>query len=547
MKLLSPETIRRPLGVLGRAARRAAFAGALLFASASAAAEPPAPAAVEPPAPPAAEQTDEVVETIQDEAPPRALPPAEATSPPAAPPPPESPDQFAVSGWAREELDLTTGEAPVQPPYLAVPHDRFISRTMGFVRFRYARRQAFELNASSSLRYGYFVNDSGGGAPDRFEARGSFEPVIHELYAGFFSRKTDLRIGQQRVAWGRADVQSPNDVLNARDLRDPFSTESEVTNIPTPLVRLDADLGRATLEGVWAPVFVPDRFDLYGSNWALVQPNSPLAIRGLMRSLSSLVDRSLLDQFNRLVQQSRLPSASLGNMSAGAKLATTLASVDLDAYYYFGFDRTPLLAIDPGFAATLNQIDFSRATAADFGPFFSAIQAGASPMTFEYVRTHHVGLDAGTVIGPVGLRIDAGYDTNHVLYRRDLSGVQTRASQTTLSLEYQTGDVRKVFLVEGSVLFFPDAPSGALLFVDRTTLNAAALVRYPIFMRFDAEVRVIATREPASIAVRPQLAWKVTDAFSLAAGGLWLAGDAAGIGGYFKQNSDVHLIAKYSL
>jgi hypothetical protein len=480
----------------------------------------------------------------------RAQPPA---PPPITPAPPSNAlgasDAYQVSAWAVEELHLTLGRASMVPPYLAVPLDRAASRTHAFAHFRYSHDSWLEIDASTAISYGYFVEGLAGtvqGDADHHASRGAFEPSARELYVGLFGSKIDLRLGQQRVAWGRADAQSPNDVLNARDLRDPFQPEPDLSQIPTPLARLDWIPGALGFEAVWAPFFVPDQFDVYGSNWAIVEEDAPQGLRGFFRTMSSLVDSSLVDPYNRLIQQTKLPSPIAANMSGGLKVSATVGDVDFDAYYHYGFDRTPLLRIDPAFEESLDRTNFSQAKASDFGPLFSLIQAGESPITNEYIHRHHVGFDAGTVIGPIGLTVDVGYDSQRVFFQRDVTGVVSPAVEGVASLEFQTGDARKVFLIEGSALRIVDDVR-SLLFVDRTTLSATGVVRYPLFGPFDAEVRAVASAVPRSAILRPQIGWRATDHLAVHVGGLWLAGDEWSLGNYFRRNTEIFADAKYSL
>src|SRR5262249_29337364 len=139
------------------------------------------------------------------------------------------------------------------------------------------------------------------------ESRGQFEATPLELYIGLSWPGLDLRIGQQRVAWGRSDVRSPNDVLNRRDLRDPLLAEPELRDLPTPLVRGDIELGFGSLELVFAPFFFPDRFDLFGSNWALVQPDAPPPLRGFFGLLTRAVDPALEAMLQPLLTQTSGP------------------------------------------------------------------------------------------------------------------------------------------------------------------------------------------------------------------------------------------------
>ena len=55
---------------------------------------------------------------------------------------------------------------------------------------------------------------------------------------------------------------SPNDVINARDNRDPFVSETELRRIPSLLARADLDLGFGSLQLVLAPIYDADVADV---------------------------------------------------------------------------------------------------------------------------------------------------------------------------------------------------------------------------------------------------------------------------------------------
>ncbi len=510
---------------------------------------PPTPTPTPPPTPPLTPTrpptpppSDDIKEVILDDA---TLPTAPSAAPP---PPPPSPDRYDLSGWARQ-----TAEAPFRPTEAglaagtALPYDRGIARTQALVRARYRHGDSFEVTASGVFDYDVFVRGKGVESwtgHDPVKARQELNPRLHELYFGLYSSKLDFRVGQQRVAWGRADAFGPNDVLNARDLRDPIWSETETRHVPTPMVRADWDLGFATLEGIFQPLFVPDTYDVYGSNWAAIQPDSPAPYRGFLRLLTSPVDPTEQGQVNRLLQQTSLPSAGPDSFGAGAKLAWTMAGTDVDAYYHYGFDTSPFIALNPGFAAALATTDFSTANLESLAPVLQSLDAGVAPFRVTYVRRHHVGLDAARAVGPFVLRVDAAYDTQRVFYRSDLTSVASPAFQGVASIEYQTGDVEQLYLLEGMYTRVVDDPQAPLLFYQRDTYALAAAMRFPIAGPLRAELRALAG-EPRSIVVQPQLHLKF-GAWRVSAGLAWLDGDPGTFGAYFRRDTSAFGAIKYS-
>jgi len=493
--------------------------------------------------PPTETEMTEVIEPEAASAPSPAARSASAADDAAAP-------AYRFSGWAYQGFGSLFDWQQDSPAYLAVPRDVAFSHTQAQLRFSYALGRKFEAVASGSLLYSwtYSPNDTERQTVAQHGAHGAYEMRLQELYAGVFWTGLDLRIGQQRVAWGRAEALAPNDVLNARDLRDPFPTERNLFHQPTPLVRADVALGdKSSLQLIFAPIFVPDKIDIYGSNWALIQPGAPDSLRGFFHQMGSLVDASLLNEFNRLTQQSALPPSGVTQFAAGTRAATTLSGIDLATYYYYGYDRTPRLKVDPAFAQLLQSVDFSMIRAGDFAPLFNAIQAGQAPIALTYERNHHLGADFGTTLGPLGLTFDLAYDTNRGFFLRDLTGYGARTGELVAALEYQTGDIHKVLVLESSVLHLFEQAPPPLLFVQQTTATFALLARAPLLSSLDVELRARFSPTPNNVVARLMLEWRVNDRFALRAYGTWTAGDQWGLGGYFEHNSGAELGAKVNL
>ena len=90
--------------------------------------------------------------------------------------------------------------------------------------------------------------------PDSFnlingDTRTAYEAIVREAQIGIFLPRFDLRIGQQRIPWGRGDAFTPNDVVNSFDLRDQFLIETEVRRLPTFALRGDLSLGPVVITG----------------------------------------------------------------------------------------------------------------------------------------------------------------------------------------------------------------------------------------------------------------------------------------------------------
>jgi hypothetical protein len=475
---------------------------------------------------------------------------------PAAPAPAasgEEENRTKVTGWARESLELYPYDDGLRrdDPMDAsgVPRDRLISNTQLSVRATYQRGRWFEATVSGVLGVSVNVEGSGQDLPLRsFESQGTVEFLdarLMELYFGFFFRSLDIRLGQQRVAWGVADVLSPNDVVNARDLRDPFMNELELNHVPTPMLRLDWELGPLVLEGLVSPFFVPDRASLYGRNWSAIQPDSPAAYRGLFSVLGRGFDPTVRDQVNAALYQTRSPNHDGQGITAGAKLGLHTSALDANFYYHYGYDGTPYIWVDPAFATVLNTTDFARSSLSDLAPVLQALDRGLTPFLAEYVRRHHVGFDAVIGLGPFMLRLDAAYQSQRVFYRADLTSVARPAVLGVLSIDYQTGSIDKVLVLEGVYVRVLGDVEQPLLIYQRDSYGLAGILRWPLFSVFHLEARVLGGIAPRFYTVQPALLLKLKQGFQIKAGALLLGGEPYSFGGYYRYNTTAFLQLRY--
>jgi hypothetical protein len=472
----------------------------------------------------------------------------------AAPLPAAQPlDRFELHGWAREQLQVGFPTNAVyrsaQPDVLALDYDQLSSRTHLFVRAAYARERWFEAAVSGLVGYSAWEQ-----APDRAgvtfngfngqSTRGEVDSQLYEAYVAFYGRNVDVRLGQQRLAWGRADFISPNDVLNARDGRDPLLAETEQRVRPTLMARADVDLGFGSLQAVFEPAYVPDRFDMYGSNWAAVQPSAPASWRGMVGLLRQSADPTLRPALQSLLQGTSLPQSNLTQPILGARFSWSAGGIDFSHYYQFGFDG-PLAQLDPDLAQTLANIDFSRAGLSGFAPVLRAIDEGRSPLRVHYVRRHHVGFDASTIIGKFALRFDAAFQTRRVFFRYDLQGTTSPSLQAVLSIEYQTGEPDKGVEIELLYMRVFDPGPEPLLFYERDSVGATLLAQYALSGPIGVELRALCGLQPWTIMVQPAL-FLHDGATKLTLGLLWLDGAELSFGDYFRRNRSIYFQMKHS-
>ncbi len=461
-------------------------------------------------------------------------------------------ERTKVSGWARESLEFYPYDRGLRrddpTDVQGVPRDRLLSRTQLLVRASYQHGSWFEATVSGALGVGAFVEGSGRDQGLRgWSSQGTstlLDARLMEVYLGFFARSFDLRIGQQRVAWGVADVLSPNDVLNARDLRDPFLAEPEMNRVPTPMLRANWYMGPLVLELIGAPLFVPDRSSLYGRNWSALQPDAPSGYRGLFALLTRAAGPSVQEELNGALNQTRLPNHNGEGLWAAGRLGLHTSGLDANLYYQYGYDGTPYLWLNPTFAEVLQGTDFTKAGFSDLAPVLRALDRGVTPLVAEYVRRHHVGFDAVLPLGPFMLKLDAAYQTRRVFYRSDLTSIAAPAALGVVSLDYQTGSLDNVFIVEGVYIRILDDVQGRLLVYARDSYGAAGVLRWPLFSVFSLDLRVLVGISPRFYSLQPALVTKL-GSFALKAGALLLDGDPYSLGGYYRHNTTAFLQLRY--
>jgi hypothetical protein len=478
-----------------------------------------------------------------------------------------NPDKFEFRGFTRLTAGVGVASLPSADssgvPQERVPYDRAFIENHLYLDLRYARGGWFQAVASGSLSIAAFdqVNRPSSGAPTSALDPQKLDAILREAYVGFTVGRLDLRLGQQRIAWGSSDAYSPNDVLNGRDVRNPFLLDGEMLVLPTPAVRADVDLQVAILSIVLEPFVPSDRFDLYGTNWAVVQPDAPKSYRRLFGTLSQGLDRTEVSSLQDTLTGGQLSGSNPANASIGGSLKMHLGSVDLSYYVLSGFDRQPAVFVDPAFQKQLESLDATQLNGGVFDAVrnqaLASTRALGGPILISYRRRNHVGMDAQTTAGPFVLRADVAYDSTKTFFAADtLNSVLRPAVQEVLGLEYQTGSFNKLIGVElwAMQLLDPEThyvpaleqgPSSSLLWYRDNNFGAAGLVRWSFFENGIIELRSSVNSAPVWYSARPEIGYQ-SSTFTIRGGFLGIGGEPGSFGGYYRRNSTAYITTRFS-
>jgi hypothetical protein len=476
------------------------------------------------------------------------------------PEPSRDDERVELSGWfrvrasgmreddARVPPDAALAALTGDPNAEVLPYDRATGDAQGYLRMRYRRGKRFEAVLAGSAAWGGFGNAEPSAfafaGPSSSQPRTAFEARLREGWVGFYRGSVDWRVGLQRITWGRSDAFAVNDVVNARDVRDPFTTETALQRLPSLALRSDVAIGEAaSLQLHVAPFFVADAFDLWGSNGAFVQPSAPSAFRYLLNRVGKLADPTLRAEAMAIVGQSQLPRADFTEPSAGARFGWEAGGFDGALYAHYGFHTQPYVRVSPDLPLALATVDPSTVGGLT-KPFLDAIERGQPLVLATYVRRVHAGFDLSRAIGPVVAKLEGAFDTRAPFLRADFTAGLSPVAAGVLGLEWSPGGGNTFVLVESSVQQWLDMPPGApLLFVRETTLSEAAVVRHLFGEKLEVELRSVAVVEPFGYVIRPQIAWKEAS-WDLRLGAVWLDGDDGSYAKYYARNTQAFLIAR---
>lgn len=198
---------------------------------------------------------------------------------------------------------------------------------------------------------------------------------VSEFYLDLKLGPLDLRLGKQKIRWGRADGFNPTDNIIPYDYLETFDDQ----RLAVPALKADVYFSRTNVEFAWLPFYVPTRLPLLGQRW-FPRLASSAPILGPEPVVARLFYRDLAGP---------LPARTFGNGQWGVRWNQVLPKGEFSISYFDGFDDLPYFRAEPSFDAGQLRVLIS--------------------LRREYYRVHVAGVDFASEIGPIGIRGEAAF------------------------------------------------------------------------------------------------------------------------------------------
>jgi hypothetical protein len=400
---------------------------------------------------------------------------------------------------------------------------------------------------------------------------------VSEAYTDLELPHTDVRIGIQKLAWGRLDGLPPTDVVNPRDFHDPFVTEVEEAKIGVPALLAThhlrpprgSGIGELRFSLLWVPFAVPPRLAEIQERWfpAGLDPGDAVVLP--RRRLELLLERLTHDEVvvpkdltipGTLHTANNRPPRRLDAGAIGGRLAGTWRGMDFSLSHYTGPDTGP----DVDLRSSI------RVDAFDLDPATHVAQLdlhSRSVLRQAHDIMHMTGADWATTFGPTTVRAEAAVFQDRLFLRsaRDLLSageIRRQLAENSLALfgvhharihlpplfpardavEWGLGvdyTLRSVFTLAQvtEIVLLEDAPR--LLIANPETRLLAVLRRPFLQDRVEVELRGVYALERGGWFALPRVSWLIRDDLRLRVGYLAIGGPQTSLFGQFGRNDEV--------
>ncbi|MGQ0504669.1 MAG: hypothetical protein ACT4TC_05060 [Myxococcaceae bacterium] len=377
-------------------------------------------------------------------------------------------------------------------------------------------------------------------------SKGTFDPYLGETFVDIYSSWVDLRVGSQVLSFGANPALAPADALNPRDLREGFLlSEPEDAKLPVLAVRALGTVGKVQWTAVYAPFFIPHRYDVFGQDQALLQPSL-----GVVAALPSQLQPSIEDELQPHLLETERPAGFGWFGDVGLRATTQAGKVTLGASWNWMNEKLPQVTIDPELAQVLAERQAGREDLAGLVSLRQRAEAGEPLVRGRYQRQHILSLEGAFLLGPTQVDLDLSYSPLQTFY--DVRGRPARKKSVTWVVGLtQAEDSKLLYSVSYLGIAIPGTRADELLaLVEPATAQGAPRTAFLhlfvgniayAFLNGKLEISARAAFEPIqrSYAFAPQVAYKPVDTLKIFAGTELLQGPSLSPFGYFDRNDQV--------
>ena len=332
---------------------------------------------------------------------------------------------------------------------------------------------------------------------------------VDELWVDYTESFWGIRIGRQKVAWGKADGVDITNVICPDDMSSFSAMTGDDSKLPVDAVRLSLSGNLFTADAYWIPFFTPAALPLNEGNPLrkfLIPENVEMEIEGLPEPLILPVIPGEIEE----------PEKKIWNGEYGAKVSGYFSAFDISLYGFYGWDDIPLFESNPS----------------EQGIIISG----------KYKRMAMLGMDAAIPIRNVVLRTEAAFFPQRyftVDEQRDeisaLAGLDWMPEGWTITAQYfcdaVIGDLDKIERDDAYT-------HGATLSVSKTFLNETLEASFSGLINFNELDSML----------KPSINYSLSDQISTEAGAYIFipSPDEDGKYGAYKDLSTIYIKAKYS-
>jgi hypothetical protein len=202
------------------------------------------------------------------------------------------------------------------------------------LRFEADHQRRFRLVVAGRVGYDGKIGNPDRGNPwldlaDVYQDKDLFVG-LDEAYVEFVFRDVELRLGKQKISWGRLDELQPTDNMNPEDLTEFFFRSELERKIGVPGASLTWFAGPWTTQLVWNPIYTAQRFPHREDRWFAPLLEIP---EEFATPLGTLPVRAQYPDVDA-------PPFTFASSDAGLRIERHIEGAEVSASVFHGWDKT---------------------------------------------------------------------------------------------------------------------------------------------------------------------------------------------------------------